>query len=56
MIGGASIELVQLAISTLLGFRYRSIDVDDAILNGVGLVLGWLVVRFTTRRPVATSH
>ncbi|MBA2380531.1 MAG: VanZ family protein [Chloroflexi bacterium] len=56
VIGGASIELVQLAISTLLGFRYRSIDVDDAILNGVGLVLGWLVVRFTTRRPVATSH
>ena len=44
VLGGASIELLQLAISTVLGFRYRSIDVDDAILNGVGLGLGWFAV------------
>jgi len=44
IVGGASIELLQLAISTVLGYRYRSIDVDDAILNAAGLVLGWLVV------------
>ena len=44
ILGGASIELAQLVISTLIGFRYRSIDIDDAIANGVGLALGWLVV------------
>ena len=44
VLGGSSIELIQLAISTVLGFRYRSIDIDDAILNGTGLALGWLVV------------
>ncbi len=44
VIGGASIELLQLAVSTVIGYRYRSIDVDDAILNGAGLALGWLVV------------
>jgi glycopeptide antibiotics resistance protein len=47
LIGGATVELAQLAISTVLGFRYRSIDVDDAILNGIGLGLGWLLVAAT---------
>jgi len=42
--GGASIEVAQLAISTVVGFRYRSIDVDDTIANAVGLALGWLAV------------
>lgn len=58
VIGGASIEVAQVAISTVLGFRYRFIDIDDAILNGAGLGLGWLVVaaasglrtRLTVRR------
>jgi glycopeptide antibiotics resistance protein len=53
IVGGASVELAQLAISSVLGFRYRSIDIDDAILNAVGLVLGWLVavlgLRLATR-------
>jgi glycopeptide antibiotics resistance protein len=53
VLGGASIELAQAAISAVLGFRYRSIDVDDAILNAIGLVIGWflvvLVLRLTGR-------
>jgi glycopeptide antibiotics resistance protein len=44
VLGGVSIELAQVAISSVLGFRYRFIDIDDAILNGTGLALGWLVV------------
>jgi glycopeptide antibiotics resistance protein len=44
VIGGASIELAQLALSTVIGFHYRSIDIDDAILNAAGLALGWLLV------------
>jgi glycopeptide antibiotics resistance protein len=49
VIGGASIELAQAAISAVLGFRYRSIDVDDAILNAIGLVVGWLLVVLVLR-------
>ena len=47
--GGASIELAQAAISGVLGVRYRSIDIDDAILNATGLVLGWLLVVLALR-------
>lgn len=34
------IEFAQLAISTLLGFTYRSFDVDDLWLNAAGGILG----------------
>ena len=40
---GGSIEAAQLAISLALGFRYRTIDVDDWILNTVGLLIGFAV-------------
>lgn len=38
---GGSIEAAQAGISFLLGFRYRHLDVDDWILNAIGLVLGY---------------
>ncbi len=37
------IELLQLGISTLLGFTYRSFDVDDLWLNAVGGIFGVVV-------------
>ncbi|HUR16075.1 MAG TPA: VanZ family protein [Candidatus Limnocylindrales bacterium] len=37
------IELGQLAVSTYLGYAYRSTDVDDVILNVVGATLGLIV-------------
>ena len=40
------IELGQLAISTYLGYAYRSTDIDDVILNVAGATLGLLVVGF----------
>jgi glycopeptide antibiotics resistance protein len=40
---GGSIEAAQLAISLVIGFRYRTIDVDDWILNTVGLLIGFAV-------------
>ena len=50
---GGSIEAAQGAISFLLGFRYRHLDVDDWILNTIGLVLGfaawWAWHELTTR-------
>jgi glycopeptide antibiotics resistance protein len=39
------VEAAQLAISTILGARYRTIDIDDVILNAAGMVVGWFVVR-----------
>jgi glycopeptide antibiotics resistance protein len=38
---GGSIEAAQGAMSFLVGFRYRHLDVDDWILNTVGLLLGF---------------
>lgn len=38
---GGSIEAAQLAMSLVIGFRYRTIDVDDWILNTIGLVMGF---------------
>jgi glycopeptide antibiotics resistance protein len=43
-----SIELGQLAVSLVLGYSYRVTDIDDVILNVVGVLLGfaaWLLVR-----------
>jgi glycopeptide antibiotics resistance protein len=47
--GGLSVEAGQLAISTVLGFRYRTIDIDDVILNTTGIVAGWLLLRVALR-------
>ncbi|MFL5722952.1 MAG: VanZ family protein [Chloroflexota bacterium] len=52
IVGGLSIELAQTVMIAVVGMPYRSIDIDDAILNAIGLVLGWFLVRFgTARRP-----
>jgi len=40
-----SIELAQLGISLLLGTRYRMSDVDDVVLNVLGILLGWACLR-----------
>ena len=35
------IEMLQLTISTVVGFPYRVFDVDDLILNTAGAAVGW---------------
>jgi len=50
VVGGASVELVQLAISLALGFLYRTVDIDDVILNTAGLGLGLLAGRLAVGR------
>ncbi len=37
----AAIEVGQLAVSTWLGFAYRSTDIDDVILNSLGALIGY---------------
>lgn len=38
---GIGIETVQLLISLLLGYAYRTIDVNDVLLNAIGVLLGY---------------
>jgi glycopeptide antibiotics resistance protein len=49
-----AIELGQLALSIVLGFAFRSADIDDVIVNVCGAALGYLlflaVAAFRTRR------
>ncbi|MGE6631758.1 VanZ family protein [Bacillus sp. NPDC077027] len=40
------IEMSQLMISFLIGFTYRSFDVDDFILNTIGFCLGYLSFKY----------
>jgi len=49
IVGGASVEAGQLAISALLGFPYRTVDIDDVILNAVGIAVGWVGLRVVLR-------
>ena len=43
------IELLQLAISGVLGYTYKIADIDDVILNTAGVIAGYAVVRFLGR-------
>ncbi|UUD42126.1 VanZ family protein [Bacillus pumilus] len=40
------IEMSQLTISNLIGFTYRSFDVDDLILNTLGFFIGYFSYKF----------
>ncbi len=49
----AAIELGQLAVSLGVGFGYRSTDVDDVILNGLGTAIGaFSILAITQTRRV----
>lgn len=39
------VELSQFTISSILGFTYRSFDVDDMILNTLGVIFGYVLLR-----------
>lgn len=43
------VELSQFTISSLLGFTYRSFDVDDLILNTLGVIVGYSLLRVLQR-------
>lgn len=50
-----AIEFSQLGISTLLGYTYRSFDVDDLWLNALGGTLAAVVASFVARRVTSES-
>lgn len=39
---GSSIEIIQALLGLFIGVRYRSIDIDDIILNAFGFFIGYL--------------
>jgi glycopeptide antibiotics resistance protein len=39
------VELLQLSISLVVGFPYRAADIDDVLLNVLGVVAGYAMVR-----------
>ena len=42
---GISIELVQFLISLTIGYTYRIIDINDVILNALGVLIGYSLFR-----------
>ena len=51
-----TIELSQLAVSLALGYSYRATEVDDVLLNFVGVLLGYslfVLTRGSVAAPVA---
>lgn len=38
---GLSIELIQAGIGVLLGYFYRIVDVNDVLLNALGVLVGY---------------
>lgn len=51
---GVGIEGVQLLISLILGYAYRTIDVNDVICNSLGVLLGYAAFRIFARLYLAT--
>lgn len=41
VLGSVTVEGAQLLISLILGFNYRTFDVDDIILNTLGVIIGY---------------
>lgn len=42
---GFGVEITQLVISLLLGYPYRVIDINDALLNAIGVLIGYGLFR-----------
>jgi len=59
---GVAIECLQLAISLTLGYAYRVIDVNDVLLNALGVLIGYVLfcvfakVYLTVIRRVETDR
>ncbi len=54
ILGSLTIEGSQLLISLMLGFNYRSFDVDDIILNTLGAIIGYCFLRLLA--PAVEKH
>lgn len=53
---GFGIEGLQLLISLMLGYPYRTIDVNDVIFNSLGVLLGYILFRLFVWVYIAVSQ
>lgn len=54
ILGSMTVEGSQLLISLILGFNYRTFDVDDIILNTLGAIIGYCFLRLLS--PAVEKH
>ncbi|WP_157999767.1 VanZ family protein [Paenibacillus elgii] len=52
---GLCIEFTQLMIGVGIGFFYRSLDVDDILLNSIGVILGYAFLTLLKRFDIKNS-
>jgi glycopeptide antibiotics resistance protein len=50
------VELLQLSLSLVVGFPYRAADIDDVLLNVLGVVAGYAMVRLIIPAARTTMH
>lgn len=53
---GLGIEGMQLMISLLLGFPYRAIDINDVLLNIIGVFIGYMLFKIFALIYVNVTH
>ncbi len=53
---GISIEAIQLVISLIIGYPYRVIDINDAIMNTLGFLIGYGIFRLFAWLYIAMTH
>jgi len=54
---GLTIETIQLILSILLGYAYRVIDINDSLMNILGVLIGYFLFRlFAWIYQLATQH
>jgi len=46
ILAGVGIESSQLIADLILGMSYRSVDINDSIMNAIGVMLGYVIFRF----------
>lgn len=47
-----TIEFLQFFIGLIIGFMYRSVDIDDVILNTLGAVFGFLIIKIIPKKYI----
>ncbi len=45
LVVGLGTEIIQLIISLILGYPYRYIDINDVLMNGLGVLVGYAIFR-----------
>jgi VanZ family protein len=45
LVCSGGVELLQLSLSLVVGFPYRAADIDDVLLNVLGVMAGYAIVR-----------